>query len=107
MACTHHFQRENQIHPDGPAPALYSYDGEGRRMKKTVGGETTYFFHGVGRLYVNTTTNTGAVSGEQHEPCYLSRFGPQWDRRFADRPHLDRCRKTTDPCPMGNCGCQK
>ncbi len=46
---------------DGGA-AVYAYDGEGRRMKKTVGSETTYYFYGVGGLLCEfTTTNTGAT----------------------------------------------
>jgi RHS repeat-associated protein len=46
---------------DGGA-AVYGYDGEGRRMKKTVGSETTYYFYGAtGLLCEFTTTNTGAT----------------------------------------------
>jgi hypothetical protein len=46
---------------DGGA-AVYAYDGEGRRMKKTVGSETTYYFYGVGGLLSEfTTANTGAT----------------------------------------------
>jgi RHS repeat-associated protein len=43
--------------------AVYGYDGEGRRMKKTVGSETTFYFYGVsGLLCEFTTANTGATA---------------------------------------------
>jgi RHS repeat-associated protein len=56
------FNAENQITQMDGGAAVYGYDGEGRRMKKTVGSETTYYFYGVGGLLCEfTTTNTGAT----------------------------------------------
>jgi hypothetical protein len=56
------FNAENQITQMDAGAAVYAYDGEGRRMKKTVGSETTYFFYGVGGLLCEfSTTNTGAT----------------------------------------------
>ncbi|MBI4473448.1 MAG: RHS repeat-associated core domain-containing protein, partial [Acidobacteria bacterium] len=56
------FNAENQISQMDGGAAVYAYDGEGRRMKKTVGSETTYFFYGAGGLLCEfTTTNTGAI----------------------------------------------
>jgi len=45
---------------DGGA-AVYGYDGEGRRMKKTVGSETTYTFYGPGGVISELTTTTGVT----------------------------------------------
>ena len=43
--------------------AVYAYDGDGRRMKKTVGTETTYYFYAVGVLVSEfSTSNTGATA---------------------------------------------
>jgi len=56
------FNAENQITQMDGGSAAYGYDGEGRRMKKIVGLETTYYFYGVGGLLCEfTTTNTGAT----------------------------------------------
>ncbi len=56
------FSAENQITQMDGGAAVYGYDGEGRRMKKTVGSETTYYFYGPGGLLCEfTTTNTGAT----------------------------------------------
>jgi RHS repeat-associated protein len=56
------FNAENQITQMDGGAAVYAYDGEGRRMKKTVGSETTYYFYGVGGLLCEfTTANTGAT----------------------------------------------
>jgi RHS repeat-associated protein len=50
---------ENQITQMDGGTAAYSYDGEGRRMKKTVGSETTYYFYGPGGLLCEfSTSNT-------------------------------------------------
>jgi hypothetical protein len=46
---------------DGGA-AVYAYDGEGRRMKKTVGSETTYFFYGPGGLLCEYSTSNALSS---------------------------------------------
>jgi RHS repeat-associated protein len=37
--------------------ATYVYDGEGRRMKKTFNGETTYYFYGPGGLLCEFSTS--------------------------------------------------
>lgn len=51
--------------------AVYAYDGEGRRMKKTVGSETTYYFYGVGGLLCEfTTTNTGATAAASTDKTF-------------------------------------
>jgi len=56
------FNAENQMTQMDGGTAVYAYDGEGRRMKKTVGSETTYYFYGVGGLLCEfTTTNIGAT----------------------------------------------
>jgi hypothetical protein len=55
---------------DGGA-AVYGYDGEGRRMKKTVGSETTYYFYGPGGVLfefstvAGTSTATGASANDR------------------------------------------
>jgi RHS repeat-associated protein len=50
---------ENQITQMDAGAAVYGYDGEGRRMKKTVGSETTYYFYGPGGLLCEfSTSNT-------------------------------------------------
>jgi RHS repeat-associated protein len=57
------FSAENQmVSMDGGA-ATYAYDGEGQRMKRTVGSETTFYFYGPGGMLLCefTTTNTGAT----------------------------------------------
>jgi RHS repeat-associated protein len=46
---------------DGGA-AVYAYDGEGRRMKKTVGSETTYYFYGPGGLLCEFSTSNAISS---------------------------------------------
>jgi hypothetical protein len=46
---------------DGGA-AVYGYDGEGRRMKKTVGSETTYYFYGPGGLLCEFSTSNALSS---------------------------------------------
>jgi hypothetical protein len=59
---TYSFNAENQITQMDGGAAIYGYDGEGRRMKKTLGSETTYFFYGVGGLLCEfSTTNSGAT----------------------------------------------
>ena len=56
------FNAENQITQMDAGAALYVYDGDGRRMKKTVGTETTYYFYAMGMLVSEfSTTNTGAT----------------------------------------------
>ena len=56
------FNAENQITQMDGGTAVYVYDGDGRRMKKTVGTETTYYFYAVGMLVSEfSTTNTGAT----------------------------------------------
>jgi hypothetical protein len=55
------FNAENQITQMDGGAAVYGYDDDSRRMKKTVGSETTYFFYG-GLLCEFTTTNTGATA---------------------------------------------
>ena len=55
------YNAENQIVTvSGPSgTGSYAYDGEGRRMKKTVGSETTYYFYGPGGLLCEfSTSNT-------------------------------------------------
>ena len=44
------FNAANQITQMVTGAAVYTYDGDGRRMKKTVGTETTYYFYAVGVL---------------------------------------------------------
>ena len=56
------FNAANQITQMDAGAAVYAYDGDGRRMKKTVGTETTYYFYAVGVLVSElSTTNTGAT----------------------------------------------
>ena len=56
------FNAENQITQMYGGAAVYGYDGDGRRMKKTVGSETTFYFYGpMGVICEFTTTNTGAA----------------------------------------------
>jgi hypothetical protein len=48
--------------------ATYGYDGEGRRIKKTVGSETTYTFYGPGGILCEfTTTDTGASAASSSD----------------------------------------
>ena len=54
------FNAENQITQMDSGTAVYAYDGEGRRMKKTVGSETTYTFYGPGGVLCEFTTVSGA-----------------------------------------------
>ena len=57
------FNAENQITQMDAGAAFYAYDGDGRRMKKTLGTETTYYFYAVGVLVSEfSTTNTGATA---------------------------------------------
>ena len=57
------FNAENQITQMDAGTAVYVYDGDGRRMKKTVGTETTYYFYAVGVLVSEfSTSNTGATA---------------------------------------------
>jgi RHS repeat-associated protein len=53
------FSAENQITQMDGGAAVYGYDGEGRRMKKTVGSETTYYFYGPGGLLCEFSTVAG------------------------------------------------
>ena len=56
------FNAENQITEMDAGAAVYVYDGDRRRMKKTVGTETTYYFYAMGLLVSEfSTTNTGAA----------------------------------------------
>ncbi len=41
------FSAENQITQMDGGAAVYAYDGEGRRMKKTVGSETKYYYQSL------------------------------------------------------------
>jgi hypothetical protein len=65
------FNAENQITQMDGGAAVYVYDGEGRRMKKTVGSETTYFFYGPGGILcefstvAGTSTATAASAGDR------------------------------------------
>ena len=63
------FNAVNQITQMDAGAAVYAYDGDGRRMKKTVGTEMTYYFYAVGVLVSEfSTTNTsatGAASTDQ------------------------------------------
>ena len=57
------FNAVNQITQMDAGGAVYGYDGDGRRMKKTVGSETTYYFYAMGVLVSEfTTQNTGATA---------------------------------------------
>jgi RHS repeat-associated protein len=53
---------ENQITQMDGGAAVYGYDGEGRRMKKTVGSETTYYFYGPGGLLCEFSTSNAISS---------------------------------------------
>ena len=56
------FNAANQITQMDAGAAVYTYDGDGRRMKKTVGTETIYYFYAMGVLVSEfSTTNTGAT----------------------------------------------
>ena len=56
------FNAENQITQMDGGAAVYGYDGDGRRMKKTFGSETIYYFYALGVLVSEfTTTNSGAT----------------------------------------------
>ncbi len=52
------FNAENQIASMDGGAATYAYDGEGRRMKKTAGPETTYYFYGSGGIISEFTTSS-------------------------------------------------
>lgn len=61
---TYTFNAENQIAQMDGGTASYAYDGDGRRMKKTYNGETTYYFYSeAGLLCEFSTANTGATGG--------------------------------------------
>ena len=55
------FNAENQITQMDAGAAVYGYDGEGRRMKKTAGPETTYTFYGLGGITSEFTTIAGVT----------------------------------------------
>jgi RHS repeat-associated protein len=59
---TYGFNAENQmVSMDGGA-ATYAYDGEDRRMKRTVGSETTYYFYGPGGILCEFSTSNAISS---------------------------------------------
>ena len=51
------FNAENQITQMDGGAGTYAYDGEGRRLKKTYNGETTYYFYGPPGLLCEFTTS--------------------------------------------------
>ena len=51
------FNADNQITQMDAGTASYAYDGEGRRIKKTYNGETTYYFYGLPGLLCEFTTS--------------------------------------------------
>ena len=62
------FNAENQITQMDAGGAVYEYDGDGRRIKKTVGSESTYSFYALGVLVSEfTTTNTGATASSSSD----------------------------------------
>src|SRR6185295_15361665 len=56
------FNAENQITQMDAGAAVYAYDGEGRRLKKTAGSETTYTFYGPGGVTSEFTTSNAIAS---------------------------------------------
>jgi RHS repeat-associated protein len=54
---TYTFNADNRITQMDAGAAVYVYDGEGRRMKKTVGSESTYYFYGLGGLLCEFTSS--------------------------------------------------
>ena len=56
------FNAENKITQMDGGSAVYGYDGEGRRMKKSLGSETTFYFYGPWGLLCEFT-NSNSVSG--------------------------------------------
>ena len=86
------FNAENQITQMDGGAAVYGYDGEGRRVKKTVGSEMTYYFYGVGGLLCEfTTTNTGATFGQFNRPHNI----PDIRQARLGRAH-HQCRRYRD-----------
>ena len=48
--------------------ATYAYDGDGRRMKKTVGSETMYYLYGVVGL-ISEFSTTGPTQAASTDKC--------------------------------------
>jgi hypothetical protein len=62
------FNAKNEMTSMDSTAATYGYDGEGRRIKKTVGSETTYTFYGPGGILCEfTTTDTGASAASSSD----------------------------------------
>jgi RHS repeat-associated protein len=53
------FNAENQITQMDGGTATYAYDGNGRRIKKSFNGETTYTFYGPGGTLCEFSTSAG------------------------------------------------
>src|SRR5206468_8021629 len=67
------FNAENQITQTDGGAASYAYDGEGRRMKKTYNGETTYYFYGQSGLISEFTTSNAiatATAASSTDKCF-------------------------------------
>ncbi len=59
---------------DGGA-ATYTYDGDGRRMKKVTSTETTYTFYGPGGVISEFTTSniiSTATSATSTDKCFYN-----------------------------------
>ena len=69
---TYTYNGKNQItRIDGSSTDNYLYDGEGRRMKKTIGGASTFYFYGPGGIISEFTTTTGATAASSSDKtCY-------------------------------------
>jgi RHS repeat-associated protein len=62
------FNADNRItQVDGGADA-YGYDGDGQRVRKIVGGQTTYFFYALGSIVSEfTSTNTASAGSSSSD----------------------------------------
>ena len=70
---TYTFSAENQILSMDAGAATYAYDGYGKRMKKTVGSETTYTFYGPGGIISEFTTSNAiatATAASSTDKCF-------------------------------------
>ena len=67
------FSAENQILSMDGGAATYAYDGDGRRMRKTYNGETTYTFYGPGGIISEFTTSNAiatATAASNTDKCF-------------------------------------
>ena len=98
------FNSENQITQMDGGTAVYDYDGDGRRMKKTVGTETTYYFYAVGALVSDSPRPTPAPPGPHLPTGPPIRLPTSSARPSSSWPHPVWSSKTTGHYPTARNG---